>query len=168
MSHSPTYTTYQEIEDDVTLSELLKIVPVVDTVGETVISATVDTDRIDRIIETVSNKMDGIIGQRYTTPLVAIAIPAIEWIARALAICMIFVKESGGPEWRQENCKKAEEVLDGIASGKMDIPGISAKSSKGARSYSPYADKDKGGYTELRRDMRLFEESRSDNTEFMR
>jgi len=137
------YTTYQNISDVVTLRDLLTTIPKVDSAtGETITPSTVDTDRIDRIIEMASNSIDGIIGQRYTVPLTtAAAINAVEWIARALSICMIFVKESGGPEWRQAKCEEANDVLRDMASGKIDIPGASILDSKSAHICNPYDNK---------------------------
>lgn len=136
------YTTYQKIEDDVTLRDLLTTIPKVDTQGATIIPATVDTNRIDRIIVTVSDSIDGMIGQRYVVPLTtASSITAVEWIARALSICMIFRDESGGPEWRQAQCMDAKEQLTKMSIGKIDIPGASILDSKSAHICNPYDGK---------------------------
>jgi phage gp36-like protein len=164
MAHSPAYTTYQKIEDDVTLRELLTIIPVSDSNGKTIIPATVDTDRIDRIIETVANEIDGYIGQRYTVPLTnQDHIDKIEWIARAKAICQFFTPEAGGPEWRQELCQKATKILEEIASGDKEIPDIEIKDSKSAKEYNPYESDDLGGYDSLERPYNWPDQSWNDN-----
>lgn len=136
------YTTYQKIEDDVTLRDLLNTIPKVDAQGATITPATVDTGRVDRIITTVSDSIDGMIGQRYVVPLTSAAsINAVEWIARALSICMIFRDESGGPEWRQARCMEAKEELTKMSIGKIDIPGATILDSKSAHLCNPYTEK---------------------------
>jgi len=136
------YTTYQKIEDDVTLYELLRVIPKTDSQGITIVPASIDTDRIDRIIETVSNTIDGKIGQRYVVPLTQQnSLNAVEWIARALAICQIYHKESGGPEWRQADCIKASDALEEMAKGKIDIPDATILNGKSAHLCNPYDDK---------------------------
>jgi hypothetical protein len=154
------YTTYQKIEDDVTLRDLLTTIPKVDANGITIEPPTVDTDRIDRIIETVSDSIDGMIGQRYVVPLTtASSINAVEWIARALSICMIFRPETGGPEWRQAKCMEAKEELTKMSTGEIDIPGATILSSKSAHLCNPYDDK----YKELERPFDWPEQSWAGN-----
>jgi len=162
------YTTYQKIEDDVTLGGLRVTIPKVDGQGETIIPATIDTDRIDRIMETVTNAIDGMIGQRYVVPLaLQSSINVVEWICRALTICQIYHKESGGPEWRQEDCVRAQKALEDIADGKTDIPGATVLDSRSAQLCNPYDAK----YKELTRPIGWPDQSWASNdsdSSFMR
>lgn len=87
-------------------------------------TGSVNSDVVSEAIEDADGLMDTYLRVRYAVP-VASPPAVLTRISSILAICHLYHRRQGPPEYWATRCKEARDLLEDIAAGEVVIDGIS-------------------------------------------
>lgn len=128
------YATLSDLENWIDEDELVQLTDDDD-------SGTVDTDKVDTVLEAASMEIDGYLGERYDLPLASVP-GTINKLCCDIAIYNLYTRRQGPPDYIEKKYDNAVRFLEKVAAGKISL-GASDPEGTGTSSNLQVSSKDR-------------------------